>query len=354
MRAHLTELRTTLTQHIFHKQPDRFRGSLSSLVTQIGVAAKMISSHVRRAGIIEVWGETGVVNVQGEEVQKLDQIANDTFIEVLQQSGCVAALASEEEDDWIKVSSELSGDYVVVFDPLDGSSNIEVSTSIGTIFGIYECQSPPQTSADILRPGREMVAAGYIIYGSSTVFVYADKNRVDCFTLDPIAGEFFLSRPNLKTPLTLAMISMNEYNEPYWSPWVRTLVDSFRSRNKDHRVITGRHVGSLVADFHRNLIKGGMYLYPVDHNNKRGKLRLLYECNPLAFISRASGGADTWGAGSVLDIIPSDLHQRTGFYVGVIEAVEEVEAHYQPMRADDRESAGDRERREESVTLYGK
>ena len=164
-------IRPTLTQHIYHHQSDRFRGSLSTLVTQLGVAAKLISSQVRRAGIIEVWGETGETNIQGERVQRLDQIANDTLVEVLTHSGCVAALASEEEDSWVKIPQQLAGNYIVVFDPLDGSSNIEVSTSIGTIFGIYDCEMPPQNDEDILRSGQEMIAAGYVIYGSSTVMV---------------------------------------------------------------------------------------------------------------------------------------------------------------------------------------
>jgi len=319
----------TLTQHILRHQSERFRGSLSSLVTQIGVAAKVISAQVRRAGIIEVWGQTGEVNIQGEEVQRLDEIANDTFISVLEQSGCVVAMASEEEDDWLKVPEDVAGEYLVVFDPLDGSSNIEVSTSIGTIFGIYACARRPTEVGDVLRPGREMVGAGYVIYGSSTVFVYADKARVDCFTLDPVVGEFLLSRPNLRMPERLSMISVNEFNEPYWPEWMRLLLSEMRARNSEQRVITGRHVGSLVADFHRNLIKGGVYLYPVDRNNKRGKLRLLYECNPLAFISRAAGGSDTWGAGSVLELQPTDLHQRTGFAVGVTEAIECVERYFQ-------------------------
>jgi fructose-1,6-bisphosphatase I len=322
------EAQITLTQHILRHQSERFRGSLSSLVTQIGVAAKVIAAQVRRAGIIEVWGNTGEVNVQGEEVQRLDELANDTFVSVLEQSGCVAAMASEEEDDWLRVPAAIAGDYLVVFDPLDGSSNIEVSTSIGTIFGIYACPERPERVEDVLRAGRELVGAGYVIYGSSTVFVYADSTRVDCFTLDPVVGEFLLSRPNLRMPETLTMLSVNEFNEPYWPEWMHALMGELKERNSERRLITGRHVGSLVADFHRNLIKGGVYLYPVDSNNKRGKLRLLYECNPLAFIAKAAGGADTWGEGSVLDLEPTGLHQRTGFAVGVREAVELVESYF--------------------------
>ena len=321
--------KTTLTQHILAHRDQRFTQKLSSLVTQIGVAAKMIAAQVRRAGIIEVWGETGETNIQGENVQRLDQIANYTFVEVLKRSGCVAALASEEEDDWIRVEGGQAGDYFIAFDPLDGSSNIEVSTSIGTIFGIYRCEQAPTHLQDLLRPGREMVGAGYVIYGSSTVLVYADQTRVDCFTLDPISGEFLLSRANLRIPQQVSMVSVNEYNQPYWSPWVTSAIHGLKQRNLERRIITGRHIGSLVADFHRNLIKGGVYYYPVDRNNKHGKLRLLYECNPLAFISRAAGGSDTWGEGSVLDIQPLKLHQRSGFYVGVSEGVTWIEEHFE-------------------------
>ena len=328
--------RTTLTQHILSQQGVRFNERLASLVTQIGVAAKMIAAQVRRAGIIEVWGETGETNIQGEEVQKLDMIANHTFIEVLRKSGSVVAMASEEEDDWVDLSADLSAShqgqdgYLVMFDPLDGSSNIEVSTSIGTIFGIYACEDIPRQTQDLLRSGREMIGAGYVIYGSSTVFVYADATRVDCFTLDPTSGEFLLSRPNLTMPEQLRMVSINEYNEVYWPAWMKQVMVNLKERNNHERVLTGRHIGSLVADFHRNLIKGGVYYYPVDHHNRRGKLRLLYECNPLAFIARAAGGRDSWGRGSVLDLKPTELHQRVGFYVGVTEGIQIIEDAFDP------------------------
>lgn len=330
VNIHSGAFRTTLTQHILSQRGERFNERLAALLTQIGVAAKLISSQVRRAGIIEVWGQTGEVNVQGEEVQKLDMIANNTFIEVLKRSGCVIALASEEEDDWISVPNVDDG-YFVAFDPLDGSSNIEVSTSIGTIFGIYHCPKQPQSTEDLLKPGREMVGAGYVIYGSSTVFVYADHQRVDCFTLDPTYGEFLLSRAHIKFPEQLTTISVNEYNQPYWPAWMSEAIAELKIRNRERRILTGRHIGSLVADFHRNLIKGGVYYYPVDRNNKRGKLRLLYECNPLAFIARAAGGSDSWGQGSVLDLSPNELHQRTGFYVGVKDGVEVIERRFKPF-----------------------
>lgn len=322
----LHQLNTTLTQHIFHQQSERFQGKLSHLITHISLAAKSIASHVRRAGIIEIWGQTGEINVQGEEVQRLDEIAHNTFVDVLKRSQCVCALASEEASEWIPVDLETPGNFSVVFDPLDGSSNIEVSTSIGTIFGIYAHPQAPQQMSDILRPGREMIAAGYIIYGSSTVLVYADQERVDCFTLDPMVGEFFLSRANLKTTRDLHMISINDCNRPYWPEWVARYLSSVCAMNQDQRLVTSRHIGSLVADFHRNLIKGGVYLYPVDRYNRVGKLRLLYECNPLAFIAKTAGGRDSWGAGSVLDIQPKDLHQRSGFYVGVSSSIEAIES----------------------------
>ncbi len=311
----------TLTQHVLSKQEGHpeARGQLSALLTQIGVAGKLISAQVRRAGLIEVWGSTGETNVQGERVQKLDQIANDTFIEVLRRSGCVAAMASEEEDELIIVEPELAGDYVVAFDPLDGSSNIDYSVSIGTIFSVFPRKSLGEdaSSKDILRPGNEIVAAGYIVYGSSTVLVYSSGQSVDCFTLDPSSGEFFLTRANVTFPEKTSVLSINECNEPYWPGWVPKLIGRLKSRNTAaQRVVTGRHIGSLVVDFHRNLLKGGLYLYPVDQRSGRGKLRVLYECHPLAFVAEVAGGAASWGSGRILDICPDDLHQRTGLIIG--------------------------------------
>ncbi|MBU0552179.1 class 1 fructose-bisphosphatase [Myxococcota bacterium] len=310
----------TLTQHVLHRQAlhPNARGQFSQLITQIGVAAKLISAQVRRAGLIEIWGATGDENVQGEEVQKLDRIANDTLKEVLIQSGCVSALASEEEDEFISVPSALLGDYVVAFDPLDGSSNIDSSVSIGTIFAIYHRRSIRESSVnDVLRPGYEQVGAGYVMYGSSTVMVYTAGRTVDCFTLDPSCGEFFLTRSDLKYSEKTHVLSINECNIPYWPTWVKPFVKEIIDRNDEaHREITGRHIGSLVADFHRNLIKGGLYLYPEDRRTGRGKLRLLYECNPLAFIAEVAGGAASTGRGRILEVMPEDLHQRVGLIIG--------------------------------------
>jgi fructose-1,6-bisphosphatase I len=292
-------------------------------MTQIGVAGKLITAQVRRAGLIEIWGSTGETNVQGERVQKLDQIANDTFVEVLRRSGCVAGMASEEEDSYVTVDAESAGDYVVVFDPLDGSSNIDVNVSIGTIFGIYPRRGPtPVTEADFLRPGNELVAAGYIVYGSSTVLVYTDGESVDSFTLDPSSGEFFLTRTNLRVKTESSYLSINECNSPYWPGWVPQFIGRLKGRNdNEKRRISGRHIGSLVVDFHRNLIKGGIYIYPVDRRTKRGKLRLLYECSPLAFIAEVAGGAASHGRGRLLDLVPAALHQRCGVIIGTPEDV---------------------------------
>lgn len=309
----------TLTQHIMDSQAKHpeATGQFSMLMTQIGVAGKLIAAQVRRAGIIELWGTTGQENVQGETVQKLDRIAQDSMVEVLTRSGCVAAMASEEETSIIEVPQKYSGDYVVCFDPLDGSSNIEANVSIGTIFTIHKRTRPDEVvNRDFLRKGREMVAAGYIIYGSSTCLVYTDSHTVDCFTLDPSCGEFFLTRENMKWPDKVNLLSINECNEPYWPAGVKAYVDSVKARNDDNkRRVSSRHIGSLVSDFHRNLIKGGIYLYPQDTHGK-AKLRVLYECNPLAFISEVAGGAASTGSMPVLDVEPTGLHDRVGLVIG--------------------------------------
>lgn len=320
----------TLTQHILDKQRQQpeATGELSSLLTQIGVAGKMIQAQVRRAGLIELWGSAGTTNVQGETVQKLDRIANDTFIDVLRRSNCVAAMASEEEHDVIEVPSSQAGNYVVMFDPLDGSSNIDANVSIGTIFAIYRrCDPSDILRRDTLRPGHEQVAAGYIMYGSSTVLVYTDGTSVDGFTLDPGAGEYLLTRPNLRFPEKTKLLSINECNEPYWPKWVKPYVDSVKARNdEDKRRVSARHIGSLVADFHRNLVYGGIFLYPADARTGRGKLRVLYECSPLAFIAETAGGGATTGDARILDLQPETLHDRTSFAVGPKSEIARIEA----------------------------
>jgi len=311
---------TTLTQHIVRKQSlhPTARGQLSALLTQIGVASKLIAAKVRRAGLIELWGKTGETNVQGERVQKLDRISQDILVEVLRRSGTVAVMASEEEHEVIEVGSDLAGDYVVCFDPLDGSSNIDANVSIGTIFAIYRRKSGSEIlRSDVLRPGGEQVAAGYVIYGSSTVLVYTDGASVDVFTLDPGVGEYFLTRADVKMPHKTKVLSINECNEPYWPEWVRPFLEEVKGRNDlDKRRVSSRHIGSLVADFHRNLVYGGLFLYPTDARTGRGKLRVLYECNPLAFIAEVAGGAASTGDGRVLDVDPKGLHDRCGLIIG--------------------------------------
>jgi fructose-1,6-bisphosphatase I len=319
----------TLTQHILEtqKQHPQATGQLSALLTQIGVAGKLIQAQVRRAGLIEVWGETGETNVQGETVQKLDRISQDLFVDVLARSGCVAAMASEEEHEVIEVPNSRAGDYVVLFDPLDGSSNIDANVTIGTIFSVYRRKTPTEVvRSDTLRPGREQIASGYVLYGSSTVLVYTTGVSVDCFTLDPGAGEYFLTRANIKMPERTRVLSINECNEPYWPTWVRPYIDAVKQRNDlDKRRVTSRHIGSLVADFHRNLMYGGIFLYPADRRTQRGKLRLLYECNPLAFIAETAGGAASDGGRRILDLEPEGLHDRTTLIIGPRKEVEEAE-----------------------------
>ncbi len=325
----MSELRITLTQHILRKQTNHpeATGQLSALLTQIGVAGKLIQANVRRAGLIELWGATGETNVQGETVQKLDRIAQDLMVDVLKRSGTVAAMASEEENEVIEVPNDLSGDYVVLFDPLDGSSNIDANVSIGTIFAIYRRKRLGEVvKSDTLRPGREQVAAGYILYGSSTMLVYTDGTSVDAFTLDPAAGEYFLSRPNIRIPEKTKVLSINECNEPYWPKWVTPYLQSVKGRNDaEKRRVSARHIGSLVADVHRNLLYGGIYLYPADAGTGKAKLRVLYECNPLAFIVEAAGGAASNGRQRILDLEPQNLHERCGFVIGSKTEVAEVE-----------------------------
>ncbi len=321
------ELGTTLTQHILSQQRlhPQARGELTGLLTQIGVVAKVVTSQIRQAGLINIIGSAGHTNIQGEDVQKLDELANRTMLDTLARSGYVAAMASEEEDDWVEVKEEKRGTYIVLFDPLDGSSNIDANISIGTIFSIYRKASGGYdvTRRDFLRPGREQVAAGYAIYGSSTMFIYTTGHGVHGFTLDPTVGEFLLSHPDIRIPEKTKSLSVNQANEPYWPKWVHEFVKQMLLRNDDElRRVSGRHIGSLVADFHRNLLQGGVFLYPADSMNREGKLRLLYECAPMAMIAEQAGGAASDGDRPILDLVGERLHQRTTLIIGNREAVE--------------------------------
>ena len=307
-------------------------GELSRLLNDIAVAAKIVTRDVRRAGLVDnILGAQGEVNVQGEQQQKLDVVADNQFIKMFELGGEVCGIGSEENDNYMAFKSEMSknGKYVVLFDPLDGSSNIDVNVSIGTIFSIYHRVSLIGTEAtleDMLQPGDKQVAGGYVLYGSSTMLVYTTGNGVNGFTLDPSIGEFCLSHPNMKTPETGRIYSMNEGNIAVCHPGYRKYTEYCQEEDASTgRPYSGRYIGSLVADFHRNLIKGGIYFYPTTPAAPKGRLRLLYECNPLAFVIEQAGGLATDGAQRIMSIKPTELHQRVGFIVGSKQMVEKLQ-----------------------------
>ena len=307
-------------------------GELSRLLNDIAVAAKIVTRDVRRAGLVDnILGAQGEINIQGEQQQKLDVVADNQFIKMFELGGEVCGIGSEENDNYMAFQSEMSknGKYVVLFDPLDGSSNIDVNVSIGTIFSIYHRISPIGTEAtleDMLQPGDKQVAGGYVLYGSSTMLVYTTGNGVNGFTLDPSIGEFCLSHPNMKTPETGRIYSMNEGNIAVCHPGYRKYTEYCQEEDASTgRPYSGRYIGSLVADFHRNLIKGGIYFYPTTPAAPKGRLRLLYECNPLAFVIEQAGGLATDGAQRIMSIKPTELHQRVGFIVGSKQMVEKLQ-----------------------------
>jgi fructose-1,6-bisphosphatase I len=325
---------TTLNEFIMKKQADfpGASGELSRLLNDIAVASKIVTRDVRRAGLVDnILGAQGEVNVQGEQQQKLDVVADNQFIKMFELGGEVCGIGSEENDTYMAFKSETSknGKYVVLFDPLDGSSNIDVNVSIGTIFSIYHRVSPIGTEAtleDMLQPGDKQVAAGYVLYGSSTMLVYTTGAGVNGFTLDPTIGEFCLSHPNMKTPETGRIYSMNEGNIAVCHPGYRKYTEYCQEEDASTgRPYSGRYIGSLVADFHRNLIKGGIYFYPTTPAAPKGRLRLLYECNPLAFVIEQAGGLATDGTQRILSIKPTELHQRVGFIVGSKQMVEKLQ-----------------------------
>jgi fructose-1,6-bisphosphatase I len=300
-------------------------GELSSLLYDIALAAKMISSKVRRAGLSDILGATENSNVQGEVQQKLDVIANEIMVKALDHGGRLCAMASEEEADIIAIPSRFrTGRYVALFDPLDGSSNIDVNVPVGTIFSIMQkvTTGAHGTLEDFLQPGRRQVAAGYIIYGSSTMMVYTTGQGAHGFTLDPSIGEFLLSHPNIRTPAKGKFLSVNDAYERVWDEPVRRLMRAYRGLENDHPPMNVRYVGSLVADFHRNLLGGGVFCYPANAKSPKGKLRLLYECNPLAFIVEQAGGAASNGTQRLLDVQPSELHERSPLFIGSKDEVE--------------------------------
>jgi len=297
-------------------------GELSSLLRDIALACKIINKQVNKAGLVDILGKHGATNVQGEEQMKLDIFANETLINVLQNSAECAGIASEENDEFVAFNDSYSvnSKYVVLFDPLDGSSNIDVNASIGTIFSIYRRVSPlgePCTESDFLQAGNKLMAAGYVIYGSSTMLVYATKIGVNGFTLETSIGEFCLSHPDMKCAENGKIYSLNQGNTNKYHQAVKDFLDYCMEENKEEgRPYSHRYIGSMVADLHRTLIKGGIFIYPADKKNTSGKLRLQYECNPMALIVEAAGGSADFGGGRILDIEPTELHQRTPIYIG--------------------------------------
>lgn len=300
-------------------------GALSGILYDMGLAAKMIANKVRSAGLADILGSAGAENVQGEIQQKLDVISNEIIVKAFDHGGRLCAMASEEEPGIIQIPDGFrTGKYVMLFDPLDGSSNIDVNVPVGTIFSVYQkiTRGPRGEMEDMLQPGRRQVAAGYIIYGSSTMLVYTTGRGAHGFTLDPSIGEFLLSHPHIRTPNAGRYLSVNDAYEQDWPDATRALMRRYRGHDGDRPSLNVRYVGSLVADFHRNLLGGGVFAYPSNAKSPRGKLRLLYEANPLAFIVEQAGGLATDGRRRILDIDPTDLHQRTPLYIGSKSEVE--------------------------------
>lgn len=307
-------------------------GALTALLYDLALAAKIISSRTTRAGLAEILGSTGEENVQGEEVQKLDRFAERTIYRLNDHTGRLAVMASEEVEDVIPIPDQFpAGKYVLMYDPLDGSSNIDYNVSVGTIFSIHRRTSLGNgagTLEDCLQPGRSLVAAGYIIYGSSTMMVYSAGQGVHGFTLDPSIGEFLLSHPNIRVPSKPKYYSVNQGYERYWSAGVRRYTEWLQGENAEGKELSQRYIGSLVADFHRNLLTGGVFYYPADKKDPtkpQGKLRLLYEAAPLAFLVEQAGGYASDGHRPILDIHPDELHQRVPLYIGNRDLVEKAE-----------------------------
>ncbi|MFM2359862.1 MAG: hypothetical protein RLY16_1855 [Bacteroidota bacterium] len=308
-------------------------GELSGLLRDIGLAAKRVNVEVNKAGLVDILGDAGSVNVQGEEVKKLDVYANDQFMGVLRHGISCAGIGSEELDDVVIFDDEISNNskYVCLFDPLDGSANIDVNVSIGTIFSVFRRVTPigqPATEADFLQAGIRQIAAGYVIYGSSTILVYATRRGVNGFTLDPSIGEWTLSHPDIKCPPTGKIYSVNHGNFFQYDQGVQDYITACQRKDKTNGgPYTQRYIGSMVSDMHRNLIKGGIFMYPGYTGKPGGKLRLMYECNPFAFILEVAGGKATDGKNRILDKVPGHIHDRTPFFAGSKEMMEELETY---------------------------
>jgi fructose-1,6-bisphosphatase I len=324
----------TLERHIIEgeRQHPGATGELSALLSDLALAAKVISLEVNKAGLVDILGFTGDENVHGEKVKKLDIYAHEMLFKAMDHGGHLCIMASEEEEDIIHIPPEhLIGKYVLLFDPLDGSSNIDANISIGTIFSIYRRISPgdgPGKVEDCLQQGLHQVAAGYIVYGSSTILVYTagHGHGVHGFTLDPSIGEFLLSHENIRIPAKGKIYSINEGNYKYWHPGLKKYIKYLQEEDKEtQRPYSTRYIGSMVADVHRTLLYGGIFMYPSDSRNPKGKLRLMYECNPMAMIIEEAGGRATDGKKRILEVQPSTLHERTPIYIGSEEDVLMVE-----------------------------
>ncbi len=305
-------------------------GELSSLLNSIRLAAKVVNHEVNKAGLVDIIGAAGDTNIQGEDQQKLDVYANEKFIQTLTRRNIICGLASEEEDDFIAINSQdenHQNKYVVLIDPLDGSSNIDVNVSVGTIFSIYRRVTPlgtPVQLKDFLQKGSEQVAAGYVVYGTSTMLVYTTGDGVNGFTLNPAIGSFYLSHPDMKFPEDGNIYSVNEGNYIHFPQGIKNYI-KYCQKEEEDRPYTSRYIGSLVSDFHRNMIKGGIYLYPQSSKNPNGKLRLLYECNPMAFLAEQANAKASDGFARIMDIEPTELHQRVPFICGSKNMVDKAE-----------------------------
>lgn len=316
------------------RQHPEATGDLSAILYDLALAGKMIANKVRSAGLADILGSDGDVNVQGEVQQKLDIISNEIIVKALDHGGRLCAMASEEEEAIIQIPDKFkTGKYVLMFDPLDGSSNIDVNVPVGTIFSVYRkiTRGAKGELEDMLQPGRRQVAAGYVIYGSSTMMVYTTGQGAHGFTLDPSIGEFLLSHPHIRIPEKARYLSVNDSYEQDWPEPTRALMRRYRGLDGQQKALNVRYVGSLVADFHRNLLGGGVFAYPANTKSPQGKLRLLYEANPLAFIAEQAGGRATDGTRDIMNIEPTELHQRTPLYIGSKKEVDTVSEFGIPM-----------------------
>ncbi|GAB4275722.1 MAG: class 1 fructose-bisphosphatase [Candidatus Promineifilaceae bacterium] len=310
----------TIERFILDHQPDYARGELTNLLYDLALAAKIIAHKTNRAGLSDIIGEAGAINVQGEQQQKLDVYADNVLFRVFDHTGRLCVMASEEKENIIPIPEQFKkGSYVLVYDPLDGSSNIDVNVSIGTIFGIYRAKNWETRGQldDVLQPARNLVAAGYVLYGSSTMLVYSTGDGVHGFTLNPELGEFLLSHENMRLPEPPSYYSINHAYFENWSTGVKNYMRWLQGRGENSAPkMSSRYIGSLVADFHRNLLRGGIFCYPAETNKPKGKIRLLYEAGPLAYLIEQAGGYASDGHQSILDIEPEELHQRTPFFIG--------------------------------------